>query len=243
MSTQSLFSRKNIETQQLDKRRGLMEELNLPPDLIAFIRRNSKNLQIALISAVVLVLAVIFYDYYAATQEQKGSSLLATGMQTESTEQKIQILENVINDYGRTDAARWAKLELAHLDYKEGRFEAAAAKYKVILESLSADNSLVPLTRLNLAQSYEQAGQYDQAITQYGLLKKSKGFMNQAYWGLGRLYMVKDDPNQARQAYEELFRSLGDNADPEIKAEVEAKLATLDAGNPVISSQPEEKKE
>ena len=243
MNTQSLFSKKNIESQQPDRNRGLMEELNLPPNLIAFVRNNSRNLQIVLIGVVVLALAVVFYDYYSVKQEQKGASLLASGMQTESTEQRVQILENVIKDYGRTDAARWAELELAHLDYKEGRFEAAAKKYKEILDALSADNSLVPLTRLNLAQSYEQAGQYDQAIAQYSLLKKSTGFTDQAYLGLGRMYMAKEDPVMARQAYEELYGSLTDTADPELKSRVEAKIASLDAGKTAITSQPEEKKE
>jgi predicted negative regulator of RcsB-dependent stress response len=239
MSTQSLFSKKNIQSQQPDTRRGLLEELNLPPEMITFIRKNARNLQIGLICVAVLVLAWIFYDYYTEMQEKKGASLLASGLQTESTEQRIEMLENVINDYGRTDAARWSKLELAHLDYKDGRFEAAAAKYKEILETLPAQNSLVPLTRLNLAQSYEEAGQFDQAIAQYSLLKKSPGFINQAFWGLGRMYMAKEDTEQARKTYEELLSSLDDTSDPGLKLQLEAKLASLDAGRPVISSQPE----
>jgi predicted negative regulator of RcsB-dependent stress response len=243
MSTQSLFSKKNIDTNQIDKREGLMEELNLPPKFIAFVRKNSRNLQIVLIGVVVLILAVIYYDYYSGSQEQKAASLLATGLQTEAADQRQNVLENVINEYGRTDAARWAKLELAHLDYKEGRYEAAAVKYKEVLDALSSDNSLVPLTRLNLAQTYEQAGQYDQAIAQYNLLKKSKGFSSQAYFGLGRMYMAKDDPAQARQVYVELFNSLGETPDPALKSQVEARLAILDETAPVNTTQPEEKKE
>jgi len=243
MSAQSLFSKKNIEAQQPDTRRGLMEEMNLPPQMIAFIRKNSRNLQIVSIAVVVLVLGWVFYDYYTEMQEKKGASLLASGLQVEATEERVQVLQNVINDYGRTEAARWSRLELAHIDYKEGRFEAAAAKYKEILDAVPADNSLAPLTRLNLAQSYEQAGQYDQAIAQYTLLKKSAGFTNQAYWGLGRLYMVKEDRAQARKVYEELISSLENSPDPLLKSRVEAKLALLDAGQAVIAAPAEENKE
>lgn len=243
MSTQSLFSKKNIESQQPDTHRGLLEELNLPPGLIAFIRKNSRNLQIGLICVVLVVLAWIFYDYYTGIQEKKGASLLASGLQTETTEQRVWALESVIMDYGRTDAARWAKVELAHLDYKEGRFAAAAAKYEEILDALPADTSLAPLTRLNLAQSYEQAEQYDQAITQYNILSKSPGFNNQAYLALGRIYMSKEDPVQARKAYEELLNSLEDTPDPVLISQVEAKLASLDTGKQIISTQPEENKE
>ena len=243
MSAQSLFSKKNIQAQQLDTRRGLLEELNLPPALISFVRKNNRNLQIGFVCMVALVLAWIFFDYYIEMQEKKGTSLLASGLQTEAVEQRVQILENVISDYGRTEAARWSKIELAHLDYNEGRFEAAAAKYKEILDALPADNSLVPLTRLNLAQSYEEAGQYDQAIAQYNLLKKSTGFSNHAYWALGRIYMAKEDPVQARRTYEEFLGSLEDTSDPALISRLEAKMAALDADEPVILPQPEENKE
>lgn len=239
MSTQSLFSKKNIQSQQPDTRRGLLEELNLPPAVITYIRKNARNLQIGLVCLVVLVLAWVFYDYYTEMKEKKGASLLASGLQEESTDQRIWVLEKVINDYGRTDAARWSRLELAHLDYKNGRFEAAAAKYKEVLETLPAKTSLVPLTILNLAQSYEEADQFDQAISQYSLLKKSPGFTNQAYWGLGRMYLAKQDKEQARKTYEEFLSSLDDTSDPGLMSQVEAKLASLDAGRPAISSQPE----
>jgi predicted negative regulator of RcsB-dependent stress response len=239
MSTQSLFSKKNIQSQQPDTRRGLLEELNLPPAVITYIRKNARNLQIGLICLVVLVLAWVFYDYYTEMKEKKGASLLASGLQEESTDQRIWVLEKVINDYGRTDAARWSRLELAHLDYKNGRFEAAAAKYKEVLETLPVKTSLVPLTILNLAQSYEEADQFDQAISQYSLLKKSPGFTNQAYWGLGRMYLAKQDKEQARKTYEEFLSSLDDTSDPGLMSQVEAKLASLDAGRPAISSQPE----
>ena len=63
MSAQSLFSKKNIESQQPDTLTGLMEEMNLPPGLIAFVRKNSRSLQIGLTCIVVLVLAWVFYDY------------------------------------------------------------------------------------------------------------------------------------------------------------------------------------
>ena len=243
MSTKSLFSKKNIKSQLPDSGRGLLEELNLPPELISFIRKNSRNLQIGMICVLILVLGWIFFDYYSEMQEKKGASLLASGLQSESTEERVQVLENVIKEYGRTAAARWSKVELAHLDYKEGKFEAAAVKYNEILDALPAGNPLVPLARLNLAQSYEQAGQLDQAISQYNILKKNTGFTNQAYLGLARMYIAKEDPVQARMAYQELLSNLEDTSDPVFKSQVEAQLAALDAVNPDIISTPEENKE
>ena len=243
MSAQGLFSKKNIESQQPDTRTGLMEELNLPPGIISFVRKNARNLQIGLICIVVLVLAWVFYDYYTELQENKGASLLASAMQTEAIEERVQVLENVINDYSRTDAALWSKLELAHLDYQEGRFDAAVAKYEGILAKIPADSSLVPLARMNLAQSYEEIGQYDLAIAQYNLLKKSTGFTEEAHLALGRIYTAKDESAQARKEYEELLSTMRDGADPQLRSMVQALLVSSGGEKIITTSQPEENKE
>ncbi|MDX1775440.1 MAG: tetratricopeptide repeat protein [Desulfobulbales bacterium] len=238
MSTQSFFSKKDIQAQQPDTPRGLLEELNLPPGMITAIRNNKTQIQIGLICIVVLVLGWIYYDYHTEMQDRKGASLLASGLQVEAADERVRALENVIEEYGGTDAARWSKLELAHIANSEGRFEEAVAKYKEVLDALSADNPLVPLTRLNLAQSYEQAGQYDQAIAQYKTLKDSTGFAQQAYMGLGRLYMEKQDTVQAHKVYTELLSSLKDatTPDPGLTARLEAKIAALDAEKPAAPS-------
>ena len=243
MSAQSLFSKKNIKSQQPDTRTGIMEEMNLPPGFIAFIRKNSRNLQIGLISIVVLVLAWVFYDYYTELQENNAASLLASAIQTEAIEERVQVLQNVIVDYSGTEAARWSKLELAHLDYQEGRFDAAVAKYEEVLARTPADSFLMPLARMNLGQSYEEIGQYDQAIAQYNLLKKSIGFEEEAHFALGRIYKAKDEPAQARKEYENILSGMDDTTDPLLRARVQALLVSLGDEKIITTSQPEENKE
>ena len=243
MSEQSLFSKKNIESQQPDTRTGIMEEMNLPPEFISFVRKNSRNLQIGLISIVVLVLAWVFYDYYTDLQENRAASLLASAIQTEATEERIQVLQNVIGSYSGTEAALWSKLELAHLDYQEGRFDAAVAKYEEVLAKTPADSFLIPLARMNLGQSYEETGQYDQAIAQYNLLKKSTGFKEEAHLALGRIYKAKDEPAQARNEYENLLSGMDDEADPQLRSRVQAMLVSLGGKKIIPTPQPEENKE
>jgi predicted negative regulator of RcsB-dependent stress response len=242
MSAQSLFSKKNIESQQPDTRTGIMEELNLPPEMISFIRKNARTLQIGLGCVVVLVLAWVFYDYYSELQEKKGASLLASAMQIEAPEERAWTLNRVITDYSRTDAARWSKLELAHLDYQEGNFEGAVAKYEESIDALTTDSSLLPLARLNLAQSYEEMGQYDQAIVQYNLLKKSSGFKDEAHLALARIYKVKDEQAQARKEYEELLNTMGEDADPDLRSQVQALLVSIEGEVIITTPQPEENK-
>jgi predicted negative regulator of RcsB-dependent stress response len=243
MSAQSLFSKKNIKAHQPDTRTGIMEELNLPPQVISFVRNNSRNLQIGVVCFLVLVLSWIFYDYYTQKQEGDAASLLASAMQTETKEDRIQVLENVINDYSRTDAARWSRLELAHQDYQDGRFDAAIMKFEETLAKIPAESSLVPLVRLSLAQSYEEAGQYDKAISQYGLLKKISGFQEESHLALGRIYTAKDDQVKARKEYEELMNNLGDEADPLLRSRVQALLVSAGGEKTIATTQPEENKE
>lgn len=241
MSTQSLFSKKNIESQQPDTRTGLMEEMNLPPAVIAFVRKNAQILQICLISVVVLMLAWVFYDYYTEKQEREAASLLATAMQTEATVDRIQMLENVINDYSGTDGARWSRLELAHLDYLEGRLDAAAARLEEIQAEVAADNPLVPLVIMNLAQIHEEAGNFDRAIADYTRLKKFPGFSEEAFLGLGRIYTAKAQPDLAVKEYEEFLSTMGDEADPQLRSQVQALL--LSRGGETATANPEENKE
>lgn len=240
MSAQSLFSKKNIESQQPDTRTGIMEELNLPPGLISFIRKNARTLQIALTGTLILILAWVFYDYYSEMQEKRGASLLASAMQIESTDERIEQLKTVVSDYSGTDAALWGKLEIAHFNFKEGRLDSAIANYEEILSKLSADSSLAPLVRMNLAQSFEASGGQEKAITQYNLLKKAVGFKEAAHLSLGRIYMERGESAQARKEYEELLNGFDEGTDPQLKSRIQAKLASIGEGTDIPASKPEE---
>ncbi|MBW2466703.1 MAG: tetratricopeptide repeat protein [Deltaproteobacteria bacterium] len=240
MSAKSLFSKKNIESQQPDTRTGIMEELNLPPELISFVRKNARTLQIVLAGIVVLILLWAFYDYYSEMQKKKGASLLAAAIQTESTDERMQKLSSVINDYSGTDAAVWGKLEMAHMDYNDGRLDAAITKYEEILNKLPADSSLAPLVRMNLSQSFEMAGDQEKAVAQYNLLKKATGFEEAAHIALARIYKEKGESARARKEYEELLSSLEEDADPKLKSRIQAMLAAIEGEKSTPASKPEE---
>jgi predicted negative regulator of RcsB-dependent stress response len=247
MSTQSLFSKKDIKPIDPERKRDLLDELNLPPKLISFIRENTRNLQIAVITVAVIVLGWVLYNQYTELQENKGASLLASALQESVVEQKTQTLAAVIEQYPRTDAALWSIVELAHLDYQAGRFQEAAGRYETILDGLPGDSSLAPLVRLNLAQSYEELNDHDKALVQYKTLKTVTGFSRESSLAMGRIYVFKNEPQKARQVYEEYLNSLGEEPDPVIKAEIQAKLTALQVEKTAAAPLPEpaeqEKKE
>ena len=239
MSNQDLFSQKNITPIDPERKSDILDELNLPPKLKDFLRENARNLQIIAISTAVIVLGWILYGQYTDLQENKGASLLAAALQESSVDQKTQTLANVIEQYPRTSAAQWSSVELAHLDYQAARFQEAATRYETILEKLPGDSSLAPLVRLNLAQSYEELADYDKALGQYQLLKEVTGFSKEAYLALGRVYVLQNEPDSARRVYEEYLNSLGEEPDPAIEDQVQAKLALLQIGQPAVEPKPQ----
>ena len=247
MSTQSLFSKKNIKPIDPERKQDLFDELNLPTGLVSFIRENARNLQIAIATVTIVVFGWVLYNNYAERQESKSASLLASALQESSVEQKTQTLVSVIEEYSRTDAALWSRVELAHLDYQAAKFQEAAGRYELILGELPGDSSLAPLVRLNLAQSYEELNDLDKALTQYKTIKTVTGFARQAFLAMGRIYEFKNEPQAARQVYEEYLNSLGNDPDPVIKAEIQAKLAALQAEKTAAAPLPQpveqEKKE
>jgi len=232
MSDQSLFSQKDIKTIDPERKRDLFDELNLPPKLISFFRKNGRNLKIITVSIAVLVLGWVLYDHYTELQENKGASLLTSALQETSATQKAQTLASVIDEYPRTDAALWSTIELAHLDYEAARFRVAATRYETILGELPGNSSLAPLVRLNLAQSYEELQDFDKALGQYKLLNTESGFSKESYLGQGRVYVMQNEPDAARLVYEEYLNSLGEEPDPAVEAQIQSKLALLQAGQP-----------
>lgn len=231
MSEQSAFDRKIIEGTTADAGRSILEELHLPPQVISFIRKNKKNLQIAGICLVVLLLAWTFYDHYSETRRDKAAALLASAMKNEEVANRSQLLDKVQSEYGGTAAALWSKVELAHLDYQAGNFPEAVSKYEDVLQQLEADNPLVPLVKYSLAQAFEAQQSFEQALSRYQELARMNGFAKAAYPAIGRIYETINEPAKAQEAYEQYLALLSDDSQTgqlsPTRAIIEERLATL----------------
>lgn len=202
MTDNSPFSKKSIETVNSEMGRGLLEEMNLPPQVISFIRQNRKNLQILGAGLVVAILAWTFYGSYAETQRDESAARLAVALQDKEDASRAQALQQIITDYSSTDAALWSRFELGHIDYNSGKLAEAAARYSMVLEDLESESPLRPLVQFSLAQTFEQKGDLDQALVFYLEIAKMPGFAEEGYAGLGRVYEAKNEPAKAREAYE-----------------------------------------
>lgn len=204
MSEKSPFKKENLETIDIEKKRGLLEELNVPPRVIKFLKENSRNLQIAAVCIVVLILGWTWFDYYQESQKESSTALLQTALKETDSGKRNQLLNDVITKYSRTDAALWSRLELAHDAYDDGKLDEAATKYESVLKSLSSSNPLSPLVLYSLAQTYESSNDFDKALGAYERLVKYTGFVAEGHLGSGRMYERKGEQQQARASYEKI---------------------------------------
>ena len=204
MSEQSAFSKKKLKTINIEKR-DWMEELNLPPQLIKFLRENTRALQLGGVLLVVLILAYNGGHYYFGHVREKSTELLTQANKIEDQQDRKTALEGVVSKYGSSDAGLWARIELAQLSYGEGKFDAAVDYYKGAIHAADDDSSIMPLLHYGLAIALEQKREFASAAEQFNKMREFKGFERQAWLGLGRISEKEDHMTAAINAYDKVL--------------------------------------
>jgi len=227
MSGRSPFSKKSLESLHAPKR-DYLEELNIPPEIAAFIRKNSKILQIFALCIIAAIGLWIGYGNWQQGREQKAADMFAQAMAQQDKNARHQALTALVDEYPASGAATWSRIELGHQAQDTGEFDKAIENYQAALDKVAAKNPVVPLIKLRLAAAYEAKGDLDQAIAQYQELTEVAGFNDEAFLGMGRIYELKKEPEKARGAYRKLVEK-EDGLDPEAKNLAEEKLRRLPA--------------
>jgi predicted negative regulator of RcsB-dependent stress response len=217
-SSENAFTKQLRPETTADKVEGLLEHFNLPPAVIAFIRRNLRLIQIGLGIVVVIVVTVSLYSSYRERMIQDAASALSSAMNQQG-DAETAALQKVVTDYSATKAAVWAKIELAHLAMKKNDFSQAAQQYENILKELDTGNPSYPLVLFGLAQAYEADKKYDAAAAQYDKLKEITGYTQLGYAALGRIAEAQGDIEKAIATYNNYLLTVGD--DPARKSAVE----------------------
>ncbi|MBU2537039.1 MAG: tetratricopeptide repeat protein [Proteobacteria bacterium] len=224
MSEQNTFFQQEILNKPLQKH-GLLEELNLPPKAIQFIRRNKRNLIIALVCGVLAILGWSSLSYYFARQNDRAAVLLAEAVDQGTPEKRKILLQKVLDDYGRTGSAKWAKIELGHLAFDAQQYDEAIAVYGGVRDDLSKSSPVYPLVLMNLAQAYENKNLLPEALSAYQGLAEIKGFSGESYLAMGRIYELQKDAPRAKEMYGKALTEEG--VAPAVKEKVQAKLNRL----------------
>jgi predicted negative regulator of RcsB-dependent stress response len=216
----SAFSKKHIEEVTAAKR-TLLEELNLPPAAIKFIRENSTAIQAVAICLFLGICGWSYYDYYTTKQTNDAAALYYHAMREPTADGRIQFMEKVVTDYSSTGSALWCRIALVH----EKTPEEQVVELEKITKDVSRDDPLYPLLQYDLAQCYEMNNDSDKAMTIYKSLADIHGFAGISYLAMGRIFEQKNDLVQARDMYEKA------KSQPELptatKGRLEDRLARL----------------
>lgn len=199
MAEQSAFDPKNIQLQTLGPPPGLLEQFNLPPGVIKFIRRNQRTIWMAVIGCVSLAVAVAAYTSYR--QYRAGKAVSALDAALIAPQERRPLLTKVVEDYADTPSGRWARIELAFVDEKAGQAAQAITQLAAVNATLAPRDALKPLILTKLGALHEDQGQFDQALLVYGDLASIEGFGPEATRAQGRVNEQLGRPAEALALY------------------------------------------
>jgi len=206
MSQLNPFDRKHIEDSAVIPQQGLLEHLNLPPAVAAFIRKNQRTIWIVTICVALIVTAVSLYGSYRSYREDKASSALAAALQAQGGEKK-KLLAEVVDTFASTPAGMWGKIEIAHMAEAAGDTAGAIAGLSEVRKSVSQKNPVTPLLTYNLGLLYEKNNELDQALAAYQELNAFKGFEEISYKAMGRIYELQGNNDKALEMYKKYMET------------------------------------
>lgn len=195
----------NPKLQPLGPPEGLLEHLNLPPKAIKFMRRYQRQIWIGITAVVVLSLAVAGYNAYRERKAQQAASALDAAILA-ATDNKAK-LKQVVEDFGSTESALWARVELASLAEEEGEVSLAIKEFESIKAELANSSALTPLLLSKLAALYENDKQLEKALKLYTELSDWETFAAEAYRSLGRVNEQLGNKEAAVAMYNKYLQS------------------------------------
>lgn len=227
MSEQSAFNQKQVAQEAYVEPSGLLDQLNLPPAAVSFIRKNKRILQIGAVVVITVVVVGSLYKSYRTKRLEGGASSLAISMEAEG-DAKIKALEHVVADYSGTPSALWASTELGHIAMQEKDYEKAGQYYLQVRDQISKSNPMYGLLTFGMAQADEAGKNYDAASTTYSALKDIEGYKDEGYLGMARVHEAQGDSQKALAVYEEYLGSfLGEEQNENATRMIKEKITRL----------------
>ncbi|RUM46591.1 MAG: hypothetical protein DSY80_01850 [Desulfocapsa sp.] len=227
MSEESPFSLKHASEAAYVEPSGVLDQLNLHPSIVAFVRDNKRILQIAGVVIVVLVVTISLYKSYRQNRLENSASSLSISLDAEGKE-KVKALEHVATDFSGTPSALWADTEIGHIAMSQGEFDKAATQYQKVREQVKTSSPMYGLLSFGLAQAYEAGKKYDLSSAMYSELKAVDGYKDEGFLGMARVLEAQNEKEKALAVYEEYMGTfLGENVNERAKQMIQEKITRL----------------
>lgn len=227
MAEQNVFEKIHVDESEKADLGGVLEQLNLPPSVVDFVRKNQRTIYICLgvIAAVVVVWSL--YGSYVEKKINESSSALSLALKSDEGA-KITSLQEVINNFSGTDAATWAKIEIAQSYSSDSRFDQSLNQYADVRKDVTVKDPLYPLITFGIAQAEEALGNLENALREYTSLQSYIGYEGIGYTGAARIFEVQEKYSEAIRELEKYQGVLiGDNVNSPEKIYIENKIIAL----------------
>ena len=225
MSEHNAFDKLHVDERDKADLGGVLEQLNLPPIFVAFVRRNQKAIYIGLSIVAVCVVVWSLYDAHIEQKRTESSSALAVAQKLDG-ETRLNALKDVVEEF----SALWAKVEIGRYYMENADFATALQYYQSIRGEVETGNPLYQLVTFGIAQADEALAKFDEAVAEYGTLKTVIGYESIGYNGTARIYEVQGNFERAINEYEQYMGTMtGSSANNPEKLYIEAKLSALKA--------------
>lgn len=227
MNEQSAFDQRVVAEQAYSETSGLLDQLNLPPGVIRFIRENKKMIKIVTAIVILVVVAGSLYKSYRTKRFENAASSLALALEAEG-DARVKELQQVADDFSGTPSALWAATELGHQAMRDSLYTEAIKQYSQVLGKISSSNPMYNLVSYGIAQANEAGKNYDAAAAAYATLKDIEGFKDQGYRGMARVFEAQGQNDKALAVYEEYLGTfLGETQSDENRKIIMEKITRL----------------
>jgi len=227
MSEESPFNLKHASEVAYVEPSGVLDQLNLHPSVVSFIRDNKRILQITGVVIVVMVVAISLYKSYRQTRLENGASSLSISMEGDGDTQ-IEALQHVATDFEGTPSALWADTELGHIAMRAGDYDKAASLYQSVRDKVKDSNPMYGLLTFGIAQANEAGKKYALSSSMYSELRSVDGYKDEGYLGMARVFEAQNENQKALAVYEEYLGTfLGENINERAKLMIQEKITRL----------------
>lgn len=227
MAKEEIFDKEWVDERDKNSLEGLLEQMNLPPAAIKFVKDHKRSVQIAIGVIIVAIVAWSLYGSYRDNRIAKSSEALSVALEADG-QQMLDQLAAVANDFSGTQAALWAQITAAQELTAAGSMEEANQKYKEVRAEIGESSLLQPLVIVGIAQTAEVLGNYTESSQEYQKLTEIEGYEDIGYMGVGRIHELEGNTAKALEVYERYLADI-DPAAILQRQLVEEKIASIKA--------------
>lgn len=203
-----------------DLLKGTDEFLTLSDRAARFFSSHTRELKyvgIALAVIVVVYLSIFTYMRHINKKGQEAYNVAYDSMadnlkpetDPEALKRSEKLFEDVVNEYGRSRAARLALPQIGYIKFTEKEYDDAILSYRDFADKISGDKEYEALANLALAACFEAKGDLKEAIAVLVSIVKAEQnpFRETAMLSLERVYRLDNQREKADEILKEFVQA------------------------------------